>query len=612
MPPNDPTPQTLEEFQSTAARVLQESGVPGAGIALVRQEGVEWAGGLGFADRDLRTPVTADTHFRVGSISKTFVAIGLVQLCEDGALDLDAPVADVAPEIIIDNPWHATDPVRVIHVLQHTAGFDDMHFNDRYAADGAPTLSLTDALNLNPSARRVRWQPGTRASYSNVGYGVAGFILEKLAGEPYEDYIKREIFDPLEMSTSNFRLTSDDEPLLARGYGMPRLLDQGSDGPTGPPVGFPQIHLRPAGNMHSSPREMGRFVQMLLGWGELGTAFIVDPEYLGTMEYPRTTLASAAGMRNGYGSGIGAILDLPYPLLGHGGGIDGFLSQYAYSPSRDVGYVILLNSLGARAQAAMNRLSSLAIRYLKRDVEPPTKPEIRVDPARLDEYVGYYHDTNPRNKLTSPFEWFISGRTIVREGDALFAKPLLGGRVRLVPVTETTFRLENELDASRVFIRTSDGIMVLTGANVFAERHPRWRIELLRIPLLAAIPVVLSVVLTAIVWVLRVRRARPHGFWRLKLALLACPSVLAAPILALALTPTRQWGALNVGTVVVFLATLAIPVSAAMVSGFAVSARRAGASRWLTGYGYLVAGAMTGLSVYLGAHDLLGLRTWNY
>jgi CubicO group peptidase (beta-lactamase class C family) len=72
---NEPTPQSLDEFQQAATRVLHETGVPGAGMALVRRDAVEWEGGLGYADRDGRTPVTADTHFRVGSISKTFVAL---------------------------------------------------------------------------------------------------------------------------------------------------------------------------------------------------------------------------------------------------------------------------------------------------------------------------------------------------------------------------------------------------------------------------------------------------------------------------------------------------------------------------------------------------------
>jgi CubicO group peptidase (beta-lactamase class C family) len=599
---NDPVPGTLEEFQTGAAHILQEGGVPGAGIALVRRDAVEWEGGLGYADRDARVPVTADTHFRVGSISKTFIALALVQMFEDGLLDLDDAVAEAMPEIAIDNPWHATDPVRVIHLLQHTSGFDEMHFNEMYVADGQVERPLLEVLQRNPRARRVRWRPGTRTSYSNHGYAVAGLLIEKIAGEPYEDYIKREIFDPLAMTSSSFRLAAEDEGLLARGYA----------GVEGPAVGFPRIHLRPSGNMHSSPREMGRFVRMLLGWGELETAFVVDPEYLGNMEQPRTTLAAAAGLRTGYGTGIFTFLTLPYPMLGHDGGIEGFISSYAYSPSRDVGYVILLNSYGGRAQDVMVRLSSLALHFLKRDVELPSKPQVHVDAATLDQYVGYYHDANPRYQIAWPIQFLLSGRRIVRDGDALYAAPFVGGQQRLTPVSQTTFRLDTEIAASRVFTPDAAGTIVMAGPMLYAERQPRWRVELVRMPVLAAALAILSIFGVAVVWVARLYRARPRGFWELKVAMLCCPLALMAPAAALALTPSREWGIPNAGTYTVFGATLAVPVLACLVAVLAVTAWREGASRLLSGYALLIAAAMGGLGVYFNSHDLIGLRMWLY
>jgi CubicO group peptidase (beta-lactamase class C family) len=214
----DPWPKTVDEFRAAVQKVLDDTRVPGAGIALVRQSGVEWTGGIGLADRDRRTPVTADTHFRAGSISKTFVAMALVQLSEDDDLDLDAPVAELAPEVRLDNPWEASDPVRVIHLLQHTAGLDDMRFNETYNVAHAPDMLMLDVLGLNPRPRVVRWRPGTRVSYSNPGYAIAGHIIEKLTGEPYEDFIAARTFQPIGMTTSSFRRTPADEVLLAQGY----------------------------------------------------------------------------------------------------------------------------------------------------------------------------------------------------------------------------------------------------------------------------------------------------------------------------------------------------------------------------------------------------------
>ncbi len=217
-PGTDPFPKTVEEFRNAVRVVLSDTGVPGAGLALVRTSGVEWAGGVGVADRSSNTPVTADTHFRAGSISKTFVASAMVQLYLDGDVDLDTPILEIAPELRIDNAWEPADPVRVIHLLQHTAGFDDMHFNEIYADPSAPELPLDAVLNLNPASRVVRWRPGTRMSYSNPGYAIAGYLIEKITGEKYEDRIAERIFKPSGMPTSSFYLTKDDEASLAKGY----------------------------------------------------------------------------------------------------------------------------------------------------------------------------------------------------------------------------------------------------------------------------------------------------------------------------------------------------------------------------------------------------------
>jgi CubicO group peptidase (beta-lactamase class C family) len=594
-----PTPQTIDELRAAVARVLQEANIPGAGISLVRADGVEWEGGIGLADRDRGTRVTPDTHFRVGSISKTFIAIAIVQMYYDDLLSLHDTIDELAPEIQIDNPWHETDPVRVVNLLQHTAGFDDMHFNELYNLDDPPDMPLLEVLQRNPSSRRVRWRPGTRISYSNPGYALAGYLVEKLSGSPYEDYIDRKILLPLRMNTSSFRLRPEDERLLAQGYGAP----------TGPPTGFPHIYLRPAGNLHSSPREMGRFVRMLLNWGELDDEFIVDPEYLGNMERSSTTRAAEAGLRTTFGSGLFWDLSLPFPMIGHGGGIEGFTSTYGYSPSRDVGFVILLNSSAPAARRALHDISSLAIRYLKRDVEAPVKPETQLDTAVLDRYVGYYQDANPRNQFIWPLQRLMSGRRVWRDGDQLFMQPLIGPSLRLIPVSETLFRRESDLDATMVFATNGEGATVLTGAQLYAERVPRWRVERVRLPVVLSLLVLMSPLLVAIVWVARLRRS---GWWDLKAALLACPIIIAAGVLPLTLTPVREWGFKNAATMMVFIATLSLPALAIVIVLLTVGARRREASGGLVAYALAVALAAAGLSVYLGANGLIGLRLWSY
>lgn len=595
---DDPYPKTVEEFRNAVQTVLSDTGVPGAGIALVRTSGIEWAGGVGMADRDRKIPVTADTHFRAGSISKTFIASALVQAYLDDILDIEAPVSQYVPEVKIDNAWDINEPVRVIHLLQHTAGFDDMHFNEMYKAS-PEEMPLEQVLNINPASRVVRWQPGTRMSYSNPGYTVAALILERVTGVKYEDRIADRIFKPSGMPTSSFHLTREDEALLAKGYRSP----------TGPPVPYSPIYLRPSGNLHTSALELGRFVHVLLNWGETENDLVIDPEYLSNMEHPRTTLASKAGLRNGYGSGIASINIEGFPMLGHGGGIDGFLSQYAYSTSRDVGFVVLLNA--THSPEAMRRIQRLAVRYLKADVEPPAKPKADVDAATLRKYAGYYHDASPRNQAFAFIQWLLSGEVITVDGDHLSIKSAFRGNdTPLVAVSDTLFRYPDDPDATRVFIPGEGDQMIFAGSNTYAERWPRWRIESIRWPVLVSVVIVLTPFAMLVPWLIFIRRS--PGFWWMKIFLLLCAVAFMLPVIGVINVTDRELGMRNLWTMMVFAGSVLLPAAAILSFLFVVDAWRNGAGAWLRAYSLLVSIAALIISGYLSAWGMLAFKPWSF
>jgi len=153
-----PAPATLEELQARIAEVLEETETPGVGLALVGRDEVLFTGGIGVADRETGEPVTADTVFRIGSIGKSFVALAALILVEEGLLDLDTPVRELAPEIEFDNPWRDTDPVRVVHLLEHTTGWDDLALRD-YAHNVEPPITLREALDYNPKTLQPEDSP---------------------------------------------------------------------------------------------------------------------------------------------------------------------------------------------------------------------------------------------------------------------------------------------------------------------------------------------------------------------------------------------------------------------------------------------------------------------
>ena len=117
-----PAPKSIPELQIAIENVLKETKTPGAAVAIVSRDKVEWVAGIGMADVAARKPVTAETLFRIGSVSKAFAVLAALQLQEEGKLKLTDTVHQWVPEVAFSNPWEATDPVRLVHLMEHTTG----------------------------------------------------------------------------------------------------------------------------------------------------------------------------------------------------------------------------------------------------------------------------------------------------------------------------------------------------------------------------------------------------------------------------------------------------------------------------------------------------------
>ena len=230
----------------------------------------------------------------------------------------------------------------------------------------------------------MRWQPGTRMAYSNPGYAVAAYLIEKVTGEKYEDRIAEKIFKPAGMPTSSFVLTKDDEAILAKGY-----RDR-----TGPPVPYSQIYLaarRQPAYLGARARPLGAPAPELGRDGRRSRDRSRVPQQHGAPAHdasrrmrdcaPDMAAASPAPRSKAFRCSATAAASKDSRRL------------YGYSTSRDVGYVILLNS--THSPEAMRRIAKLAVRYLKADVEPPPKPKATVAESTLRSYEGYYHDAEP-------------------------------------------------------------------------------------------------------------------------------------------------------------------------------------------------------------------------
>jgi CubicO group peptidase (beta-lactamase class C family) len=285
-----PEPQTIPELRRKVEEILLSNHVPALGIALMSREGPLWVDAIGEADVASHRPATLDTLFPLGSISKAFVGLSVLKLQEEGRVSLCDLLSIRAPEVEFSNPWEHSDPVRLIHLLEHTAGWSDNSAREaRWTS--APETQRREGLQVDPRTRTSRWQPGTCFSYSNLGPDIAAYVVEKITGERFEDYVAHTWFVPLGMADSSYCEIPERTPNLAMGY-----LPNGE-------ALHPHFNvlLRPSGSVAASPRGMANLVAFFLGRGSLrGTAYL-PPSAIDQMETPTSTYAAAEGVKTGYG-----------------------------------------------------------------------------------------------------------------------------------------------------------------------------------------------------------------------------------------------------------------------------------------------------------------------
>ena len=207
-------PKSIPELQAAIEAVLKETKTPGAAVAIVSRDKAEWMAGIGKANVAANKPVTADTLFRIGSVSKSFAALAALRLQEEGKLKLADTVRQWVPEVAFTNPWEATDPVRLVHLMEHTTGFDDIHLRE-YAHNEPTPIALKDALAFGAPSRVCRWRPGSRMAYCNSGPAVLAAVVERVSGQRFEDYVAKHLFEPLHMDTASYFCTPEVERRLA-------------------------------------------------------------------------------------------------------------------------------------------------------------------------------------------------------------------------------------------------------------------------------------------------------------------------------------------------------------------------------------------------------------
>ncbi len=568
------------------AGALREQGLTGATWALVTPDGVT-TGAAGLADASTGQSMRPDHRVLVGSIAKTMLATGVLRLVTMGRLSLDQPLADILPNVAFDNPWAATHPLRLRHLLDQTSGLDDARLWQVFSLTPTPDTPLIQAIGRKDEPLRLRWPPGERFSYSNTGYTVLGMVVEAVVGERYEAWLDRELLMPLGMKESSFGFVTQvgpqADPRLAMGH-----FDDGSTQAATP--WFP----RPAGQFTTSAADMARLARFLMGDGMVGGVPFIATDLLRAMGRHTVNQAGRAGLPVGSALGLQARDRHGVPGLCHGGSIVGYRAMLCLYPEQGKAFFVSFNTDSETADYPA--LDAVLVRALRLSPVVPLPPV--ADPDRVA-WQGIYTPMPNRFAQFAYLDGLAATVQVTAVPDGLLLTNMQRPDRLLLPLGNGLFRQQERTIASHVFMSDASGMSFSDGGQSY-QRIAAWRFWLGWVSV--------GFGLLGLGWLLL------SGLWRL----LAGPRNLGvliplAALLSLALpVPLLIWGQsfLQLGDPTpgnMVLATVTGLLPLALLAALFLDRRRAGPVVWIDRTASIA--ALQWLCV-LAMAGLLPLRLW--
>ncbi len=374
--PPDRFQGAYEAIDAAVRRSMAEHRTPGLALAVTSRDRLLFHRSYGFADLKLRAPVTPETLFQIGSISKSFTAVALLQLADAERFDPHRPVTSYLPWFSVRSDH---GPITAHHLLSHTAGIP--------ANRDAITSSRFMAWAVRDQG--TAWAPGSRFHYSNVGYQVLHALLEQVAGRPYAELVRERIFEPLKMSSSAAEIRLDSRSAQAIGYVHP--YDDRPPHRSRPLAEAPFGEYRIGdGSILSTATDMAAYVRMLLNRGAAPGGRLLSKDSFERFATPYTERPREAGGSYGYGYGIGVLERDDRRLLTHSGGMLGLYADITADMTEGFGAAAMANGPGAPWKLATFALD--ALRAAARGEPMPAVPEAE-DSRQVEnaaDYAGLY------------------------------------------------------------------------------------------------------------------------------------------------------------------------------------------------------------------------------
>jgi CubicO group peptidase (beta-lactamase class C family) len=372
----------IEQF---AELKMKEANIPGLAIAVTDREKLLIVSTCGFADAAAKAPVTTDSLFEIASIGKSLTAIALLQLRDEGKLDLHAPVTQYLPWFQVQSEFQ---PITVHHLMGHTAGIVR-------GTELAPH-GLYDSWALRET--KTSTPPGQYWHYSSIGYKTLGFLLERLTSQSFKDVIQSRVLDPLGMTSTHPVITFETRKRAATGYRS--LYDDRPERPSHPLVPAMWSEYGTGdGCQASTVEDMAIYLRMLMNRGRGPRGRLVSEEGFNLM----APLATWTGSEQ-YGYALVVYPVDGHAYLGHGGGNAGYISHILADMEEGLGVVVLTNRMAeseAVYHCATHVLKVLSAVYHHNEI-PPLPPV--ADPSSVrnaTDYVGIYRAGNSALQLTA-------------------------------------------------------------------------------------------------------------------------------------------------------------------------------------------------------------------
>jgi D-alanyl-D-alanine carboxypeptidase len=449
----------LELFEAWTESQMAYRGQPGLSVGIVHDQSLIWSRGFGCADLDQRGPATPTTIYRIASITKLFTSTSIMQLRDEGALQLDDPLAKHLPWFSIRNPHADRPPVTIRHLLTHAGGLPREAAFPYWSTGEFPER---EAIQAALRDQELALPTESDWKYANLGMALAGEIVAAVSGMPYAAYVHKNILQPLRMQNTFVDTIPADHPLLATGYGRRLPGDSRELSPYTDCRG-----IGPAANMASNVEDLAKFASLQFRSGTRKGPQILAGSTLQEMHRVHWLNADWSA-----GRGLGFFVWRlgGRTLVGHGGSLRGYRTELQIAPADKVAVIVMTNADDGLPLTYVEKLFQWVVPAIVATAQPATKPLAPEEQWRA--YTGRYR---------SP--WGDS-QVLIYGGELVLVYPTdpdpLAGMVKLKPHGPHTFRImtnehfDNNGELAVFELDESGKVVRLTAGYNYAYPVPGW------------------------------------------------------------------------------------------------------------------------------------------